>query len=62
MIGDNPGSDIQGGNNSACVTILTRTGVFAGKGNDKKYPADYVVENFYEAIKLIFKIEGIPFK
>lgn len=45
------------------VTILVKTGIFnanAGtslKGNDKKNPAKYVVENFKEAIDLIYRLE-----
>lgn len=43
-------------------SVLVRTGVFNGIINDPAYPAKYVVEDFEEAIKLIFKLEGINFK
>ena len=53
MIGDNPLSDIRGGNANDCTTILVRTGVWAGADergerleNDAENPADFVVENF----------------
>ena len=66
MIGDNPLSDIRGGNNNDCVSIMTRTGVWSGVSpngdrldNDSANPADYVVENMYEAYKLIIEKEGI---
>lgn len=38
MIGDNPKSDIRGGNNNGCVSILVRSGVFKGE-NDPEDPA-----------------------
>lgn len=41
------------------VSILVRCGLFRGKDNDKEFPATYVVEDFKEAIQLIFKLEGI---
>lgn len=65
MIGDNPESDIAGGNGVGWITILVRSGVFkptnqtSFDGNDKKNPATHVVENFKEAIDLIFKIENL---
>ena len=52
MIGDNPTTDIAGGNQNGCITILVKTGVFredaetSENGNDLKNPAAYVVENF----------------
>ena len=67
MIGDNPKSDIAGGNAMGWVTILVKTGVFDEKamtsscGNDKENPASYVVKDFEEAIKLICKLENIQF-
>ena len=54
MIGDNPKSDIKGGNDAGWITILVKTGIFQGKYNDKEHPAKYVVNNFKEAIELIF--------
>ena len=62
MIGDNPKSDIVGGNGAGYTTILVRTGVFTQKtGNDKENPATHVVEDFEAAIKLIFQKEGLKF-
>jgi len=61
MIGDNPKSDIRGANKAGFVSILTRTGVFQGEINDPEDPATYVVQNIYEAIQLICKLEGIKF-
>jgi len=62
MIGDNPLSDIAGGNAAGWTTILVKSGVFKADGkntNDKLNPATYVVEDFKEAIDLIFNIENI---
>jgi ribonucleotide monophosphatase NagD (HAD superfamily) len=65
MIGDNPLSDIEGGNKAGWTTILVRTGVFKSDaatsrhGNDKKNPATHVVEDFKEAIELIYKLEEL---
>jgi ribonucleotide monophosphatase NagD (HAD superfamily) len=44
MIGDNPKSDIRGGNAAGWKTILLRTGVFKGD-NDALDPATYVVDD-----------------
>ena len=66
MIGDNPKSDIAGGRQSSMCTILVKTGVFdAGdsktsrEGNDIENPADFVVQDFDEAVSLIFKLEKL---
>mgnify|MGYP002173137579 CR=1 FL=1 len=59
MIGDNPETDIKGANLSGWVSILVRTGIFHGEENSKEFPATYVVEDFNEAVKLIFKLENI---
>ena len=65
MIGDNPKSDIAGGNASGFKTILVKTGVFrpdaatSENGNDRQNPATYVVEDFKAAIDLIFEKEGL---
>ncbi|EGR32567.1 hypothetical protein IMG5_077480 [Ichthyophthirius multifiliis] len=61
MIGDNPHTDIRGANNIGWVSILVRTGVFQGDENDPIYPARYVVDDFTEAIKLIFQLENIQY-
>lgn len=39
-----------------------RTGVFGEKENCDVDPAKYVVNDFYDAIKLIFKQEGLDCK
>ena len=60
MIGDNPRSDIAGGNAAGMTTILVRTGVFdSTDDNDAENPATYVVEDFESAIDLIYKKEGL---
>ena len=66
MIGDNPNSDIAGANAMGWVSILVRTGVFnendtknSVNGNDKQHPATHVVNNFKEAIELIYKLESL---
>ena len=52
MIGDNPNSDIAGGNKAGFTTILVKTGVFnadaatSKNGNDIKNPATHVVQDF----------------
>lgn len=54
MIGDNPASDIIGGNMYGWNTCLVRTGVFQGKPgeNDANNPASFgVFENVLEAVK-----------
>ena len=60
MIGDNPETDIAGANAKGWVSILVRTGVFdAVSGNHAEHPATHVVENFEEAIKLIYRLENL---
>ena len=65
MIGDNPESDIAGGNAAGWKTILVKTGVFdahavsSTKGNDRDHPATHVVEDFQAAIDLILKKEEL---
>ena len=65
MIGDNPASDIAGAIKKGWISILVKTGVFdpsgpnSKNGNDKKFPATHVVEDFEEAINLIVKLEGL---
>jgi len=52
MIGDNPQSDIIGGNMYGWNTCLVRTGVYQGEGNDKQNPASFgVFGNVLEAVK-----------
>ena len=59
MIGDNPKSDIKGGNDAGWITILVKTGMFQGEKNDKTNPAKYVVKDFKQAIQLIFELENL---
>ncbi|KAK3390031.1 HAD-like domain-containing protein [Podospora didyma] len=52
MIGDNPASDIVGGNMYGWNTCLVRTGVFQGGENDEENPANFgVFKNVLEAVK-----------
>ncbi|KAH7403770.1 HAD-like domain-containing protein [Cadophora sp. MPI-SDFR-AT-0126] len=64
MIGDNPQSDIIGGNMYGWNTCLVRTGVFQGGDNDEKNPANFgVFNNVLEAVKTAIKKElGEDFK
>ena len=51
MIGDNPASDIVGGNMYGWNTCLVRTGVFQGGDNDEENPANFgVFPNVWEAV------------
>ncbi|KXX79087.1 Cat eye syndrome critical region protein 5 [Madurella mycetomatis] len=51
MIGDNPASDIIGGNMYGWNTCLVRTGVFQGGENDEENPANFgVFANVWEAV------------
>jgi ribonucleotide monophosphatase NagD (HAD superfamily) len=65
MIGDNPKTDISGGNAKGMTTILVKTGVFqtdastSKNGNDSVDPATHVVTDFNEAIDLIFRLENL---
>jgi len=62
MIGDNPRGDIRGANDMGWTSILVRTGVFEEQENCRVDPAKYVVKDFYDAVKLIFKLEGLDCK
>ena len=64
MIGDNPQSDIIGGNMYGWNTCLVRTGVYQGEGNDKQNPASFgVFKNVLEAVQTALKRElGQDFK
>lgn len=64
MIGDNPASDIVGGNNYGWNTCLVRTGVFQGGENDEENPASFgVFVNVLEAVTAAIKKElGKEFK
>ena len=54
-VGDNPKSDIRGANDAGdqWKSILVRTGVFTGKGNDEQDPANVVVEDILDAVEYI---------
>ncbi|KAL4794822.1 HAD-like domain-containing protein [Aspergillus venezuelensis] len=64
MIGDNPQSDIIGGNLYGWNTCLVRTGVFQGKGNDVNNPANFgVFDHVLDAVKAAIRKElGDDFK
>ncbi|KAH8590819.1 HAD-like domain-containing protein [Bisporella sp. PMI_857] len=64
MIGDNPQSDIVGGNMYGWNTCLVRTGVYQGEGNDKENPANFgVFNNVLEAVQTALRKElGQDFK
>lgn len=52
MVGDNPASDIIGGNMYGWNTCLVRTGVFQGGENDEANPANFgVFPNVLESVK-----------
>lgn len=58
MVGDNPASDIVGGNMYGWNTCLVRTGVFQGGDNDENNPANFgVFKNVLEAVKTAMKKE-----
>jgi len=64
MVGDNPASDIVGGNMYGWNTCLVRTGVFQGGENDEQNPANFgVFANVLEAVSAALKKElGEDFK
>ncbi|CAL5200231.1 unnamed protein product [Lathyrus oleraceus] len=59
MIGDNPAVDIRGARQTGhpWFSILTRTGVFKGKENHDKFPADLVVDTVEEAVDYVLTKE-----
>ncbi|KAF2244029.1 HAD-superfamily hydrolase [Trematosphaeria pertusa] len=58
MIGDNPQSDIIGGNMYGWNTCLVKTGVYQGEGNDKENPASFgVFKNVLEAVQTAIRKE-----
>ncbi|KAH0254155.1 hypothetical protein KCU91_g18141, partial [Aureobasidium melanogenum] len=63
-VGDNPASDIIGGNMYGWNTCLVRTGVFQGGDNDENNPASFgVFVNVLEAVKTAMRKElGQDFK
>ncbi|KAK6201877.1 hypothetical protein LQW54_009287 [Pestalotiopsis sp. IQ-011] len=64
MVGDNPASDIVGGNLYGWNTCLVRTGVFQGGENDEQNPANFgVFPNVLEAVQTALRKElGDDFK
>lgn len=58
MVGDNPASDIIGGNMYGWNTCLVRTGVYQGEGNDKENPASFgVFKNVLEVVQTAIRKE-----
>lgn len=64
MVGDNPASDIIGGNMYGWNTCLVRTGVFQGGDNDENNPANFgVFPNVLEAVQTALRKQlGEDFK
>ncbi|EER23314.1 hypothetical protein D8B26_001407 [Coccidioides posadasii str. Silveira] len=64
MVGDNPQSDIVGGNMYGWNTCLVRTGIFQGGENDEENPANFgVFANVLDAVQAVIKKElGTEFK
>lgn len=64
MVGDNPASDIIGGNTYGWNTCLVRTGVFQGGDNDDNNPANFgVFPNVLDAVQAALRKElGDDFK
>jgi HAD superfamily hydrolase (TIGR01456 family) len=64
MVGDNPASDIIGGNMYGWNTCLVRTGVFQGGDNDENNPANFgVFPNVLEAVQTALRKQlGDDFK
>ncbi|KAI0852318.1 HAD-like domain-containing protein [Daldinia vernicosa] len=64
MVGDNPASDIIGGNMYGWNTCLVRTGVFQGGENDENNPANFgVFPNVLEAVQTALRKQlGDDFK
>jgi HAD superfamily hydrolase (TIGR01456 family) len=64
MIGDNPASDIIGGNMYGWNTCLVRTGVFQGGDNDENNPANFgVFPNVLQAVQAALRKQlGSDFK
>ncbi|XP_021739685.1 uncharacterized protein YKR070W-like isoform X2 [Chenopodium quinoa] len=59
MVGDNPSVDIKGARQAGdpWISVLTRTGMFHGKGNHQEYPADLVVDTVEDAVDFILEKE-----
>ncbi|KAK9833554.1 hypothetical protein WJX81_005671 [Elliptochloris bilobata] len=59
-IGDNPASDVRGANAAGGPwrSVLVRTGVFHGTGNDASEPAHHVADDVHQAVDLILKVEA----
>eukprot|EP00826_Nyctotherus_ovalis_P056728 TRINITY_DN771_c0_g1_i1.p1 TRINITY_DN771_c0_g1~~TRINITY_DN771_c0_g1_i1.p1 ORF type:complete len:379 (+),score=88.48 TRINITY_DN771_c0_g1_i1:68-1204(+) len=59
MVGDNPEGDIKGANMNNWQSILVKTGLFKGPGNDPHNPATFVKEDVLESVRFIMEREGI---
>jgi HAD superfamily hydrolase (TIGR01456 family) len=57
MVGDNPFSDIQGANNYGWESILVKTGVYQGTGNDLSSSAEpkYIFDDVLHAVEFVLK-------
>jgi ribonucleotide monophosphatase NagD (HAD superfamily) len=61
MVGDNPAADVRGANAAGApwVSVLVRSGVFAGGANCAVDPAHMVVHDVEEAVEAVLEREGI---
>lgn len=56
-IGDNPAADVRLVHNAGAPwrSLLVRTGIFTGEGNDSDHPADHVFDNVGDAVGAVLK-------
>ncbi|XP_021722315.1 uncharacterized CDP-alcohol phosphatidyltransferase class-I family protein C22A12.08c-like isoform X1 [Chenopodium quinoa] len=59
MVGDNPSVDIKGAREAGdpWISVLTRTGLFQGKGNHQEFPTVLVVDTVEDAVDFILENE-----
>lgn len=60
MVGDNPESDIRGGNDFGWETCLVQTGVYKAEQGEPKYPATMIVQDVEEAVRTALEREWGP--
>lgn len=60
MVGDNPESDIRGGNDFGWETCLVQTGVYKAQQGEPKYPATMIVQDVEEAVRTALEREWGP--
>ncbi|PWN21510.1 HAD-superfamily hydrolase [Microstroma glucosiphilum] len=60
MVGDNPESDIRGGNDFGWETCLVQTGVYKSSQGQPKYPATMIVQDVEEAVRTALEREWGP--